>query len=190
MTYEIENKVINHLPLTEDEAYEFLKYFCDYIRNNNGITNPMDSNCKVCTETTKLFGRIMLMHFGCNIELIDIKKILNIPLTHYSNIIFININGTEKSYLVDMTYSQFFGEEITLDNNERINISNIQKDIEKEEFVTKLRKDGFIELTEEILKKYLDYFLIMCKEENKDIVYDNINELFINSKIQNKKRIN
>jgi len=188
MNYEIENKVINHFPLTEDEAYQFLKYFCDYIRNNYGIINPMDSNCKVCSETAKLFGRIMLMKFGYDVELIDIKKLLNIPLTHYSNIIFININGKEKTYLVDMTYSQFFGEKIILDNNKKINISNIQKDIEKEEFVNKLRKDGFVELTEEILKKYIDYFLIMCKTANKDIAYENTKNLFTNREKQNKTR--
>lgn len=182
MNYEIENKVINDLPLTEDEAYQFLRYFCDYIRRENGIIDPMDSNCKVCTETTKIFGRIMLLHFNYDVELIDIKKMLNIPLTHYSNIILINVDGKEKLYLVDMTYSQFFGEKIVLDNNESVNILKSKKEIEKEEFVIKLRKDGFVELTEDILKKYIDYFFSICQKENKNISYADIIDLFIDNK--------
>lgn len=188
MNYEIEDKVINNLPLTEEETHNFLKYFCNYIRTDNGIIDPMDSNCKVCKETSQMFGRIMLMVFGCDVELLDIKKELNIPLTHYSNIIFINVDGKEKAYLVDMTYSQFFGESITLDDNRKVNILNIQKNIENEEFVIKLRKDGFVELTEEIMHKYIDYFLTMCKIQSKNIAYENINNLIFKRIKENKVR--
>ena len=130
----------------------------------------------------------MLMVFGCDVELLDIKKELNIPLTHYSNIIFINVDGKEKAYLVDMTYSQFFGESITLDDNRKVNILNIQKNIENEEFVIKLRKDGFVELTEEIMHKYIDYFLTMCKIQSKNIAYENINNLIFKRIKENKVR--
>jgi len=189
MSKEIENKILSNIPLTENEAYEFLKYFCTHIREDVGIIDTMDPNCKVCDETTQKFGVIMLMYFGCDVEILDIKKILNIPLTHYSNIIYIDVNGEEKIYLVDMTYSQFFGERITLDDNKKINISNIRKNMEQQDFVIKLRKDGFVELTNDILKNYFDYFLTICKAQNKSLAYENINKIFEREKDYNKNKI-
>ena len=81
------------MSLTDDEVDKFLSFVCEQIRQKDQIYNPMDNNCKVCYETSLGFGRVMLIKFGCDVEILDIKKILLIPLTHYANIISFNVNG-------------------------------------------------------------------------------------------------
>lgn len=179
MIKEIERKILNNISLTETEVIEFLTYVCELIRNDCGIIDPMDTACKFCCETTKKFGRLMLMRFGCDVDILDIKKLLQIPLTHYANIISFNIDGNIKTYLVDMTYSQFFGDTITLDNNKIIFIKEIFGECE-EQFL-ELRKNGFIELDKSILKKYIDNFLNICNIKDKKSTYINIQKLLFDN---------
>jgi len=188
MTYEIERKILNNMVLDDNEINTFLSYICDLIRKDSNIEDPFDSNCKVCDETSEKFGKLMLMRFGCDVEKLDISKLLQIPLTHYANIISFNINGNKKTYLVDMTYSQFFGETITLDNGNIVSTENVFGKIKDEQFVNMLRKDGFVELNELILKKYIDNFLDICMIKSKSISYQNLNNLFKekNIKLKNK----
>lgn len=188
MTYEIERKILNGVPLNNIEVQSFLKYFCDYIRKENDINDPLDPNCRICYKTSEDFGRLMLMRFGCDVEKIDIKNDLGIPLTHYSNIIFFNIDGVDKAYLVDMTYSQFFGETIALDGNNNdyeltVYTEKVFGSMEKEPFVEELRKNGFVELNEEILKKYIDAFLDICDVNDKTFAYQNINKKLYDKKV-------
>ena len=191
MNYEIERKILNNMSLTDDEVDKFLSFICNQIRDKNQIYNPMDNNCKVCYETSEDFGRLMLMRFGCDVEILDIKKILQIPLTHYANIISFNVNGYKKTYLVDMTYSQFFGDTITLDGDKKhgqivVPTQNTFGKIKKELFVQQLRKNGFIELNESILRQYIDAFLDLCDIKNKHQAYENINKLLTKNKINYK----
>lgn len=191
MNYEIERKILNNMSLTEDEVDKFLSFVCEQIRQKNRIYNPMDNNCKVCYETSLGFGRVMLIRFGCDVEILDIKKILLIPLTHYANIISFNVNGCKKTYLVDMTYSQFFGDTITLDENKEhgekvVSTQRTFGKIKDELFVQQLRSNGFIELNESVLKQYIDAFLDLCNVKNKEQAYENMNKLLTNNKINYK----
>ncbi len=184
MTYEIERKILNNMVLNNNEVYEFLSYVCNLIRKDSNIVDPFDSNCMVCDETSEKFGRLMLMRFGCDVEKLDISKLLQIPLTHYANIISFNVNGNKKTYLVDMTYSQFFGKKITLDDGSVVSAEKTFGKIKNEQFVNMLRKDGFIELNGLILKKYIDSFIDICIVKSKSTAYKNLNKLFEEKNIQ------
>lgn len=181
MISDIQKKVLQGIPLTDSEANEFLSYFCNIIRKNYGMVNPMDPDCKICVETSRDFGILMLMQYGCDTLKLNIKEQLEIPLTHHSNVVFLDVDGKKKTYLVDMTYSQFFGEKIILDDDRNSNGSGnetVFKRMEKEQFVEELRQNGFVELDEEILKKYIDAFLDLCKVKDKNVAYENINKVF------------
>lgn len=191
MTYEIEKKILNNIALTDNEVNTFLDFICNLIRKDSQIYDPMDSECKVCDITSEKFGRITSMKFGCDVEKIDIKKLLQIPLTHYANIISFNVNGYKKTYLVDMTYSQFFGDTITLDgdkqnNNVVVSTKKVFSNLENELFVQKLRQNGFVELNKTILKQYIDAFLELCGVKNKNEYYINFEKLLNNNKIDMK----
>lgn len=187
MNYEIERKILNNMLLTNDEVNKFLSFFCKFIRENCQIFDPMDTDCKMCYDTSQMFGRIAAMKFGCDVEILDIKKLLQIPLTHYANFISFYVGDLRKIYLVDMTYSQFFGDTITLDGDkesgEVISTKKIFGKIEDEKFVQELRENGFIELNENILKKYVDTFLDLCNVQNKEGAYANINGLLMKNEM-------
>lgn len=167
MMYKIERKILNNEPLSQEEAYSFLKFVCDSIRKDVGIVDPMDTNCMFCNETSLTFGRLMLLRFGLDVEIIDIKNLLKIPLTHFANIVYLNIEGKIRSYLVDMTFSQFFGDSIRLDDidgqyGELVSTENSFKLVENDFFVNNLRTNGFIEINNDSLSKYFSYFLRLC----------------------------
>lgn len=183
MIRKIEEKIINDIPITINEANTYLKFICEIIRKDSNIHDCMDSDCKVCYETSTKFGILMLMKLDCDTEKINIKDLLKIPLTHHSNIVSFNVEGNRKTYLVDMTYSQFFGDIITLDNNIKVNSKIILKELEQELFVENLRKNGFIELEELTFKKYIDVFLNLCNIENKKDYYTNVNKFLTFNKI-------
>ena len=184
MNYEIERKIINQLSLTDEEVNTFLSFICNEIRKSCKIYNPMDTECKKCYETSSKFGRITLIRFGCDVELLDIKKSLQIPLTHYANFITFYIENNKKTYLVDMTYSQFFSDIIYLDNNELITDSyKIFEKIKNKPFVKQLREKGFIELNENILKEYINPFLELCNSNNKEQAYNNIHNILIKNEM-------
>lgn len=186
MNYEIERKILNNLSLTKEEVNIFLNFVCTSIRKEVGIEDPMDTNCKECFDTSIMFGRLILSRFGCDVEILNIKKELEIPLTHYANLISLNVNGNKKTYLVDMTYSQFFDTTITLDDIEGVPGIVVTTDktfekIKEVEFIKNLRQNGFIELNDIILKKYIDLFLDICKVNNKEKAYKNIQKLLLNN---------
>lgn len=164
--FEIINKVKNKASLTEEEANLFLEYVCDFIRKDSKILDPMDSDCKVCDETSSKFISAMFK-FGYNSGFINIKEELDIPLTHLANTIFLNVSEKQKLYLVDMTYSQFFGDSITLDNDEVVT-TEVFNDICEEKWVQNLRQKGFVELTDDIEEVYLNKFVNLCKNKSLD----------------------
>lgn len=156
-------KVKNNLSITEEEANKFLNYICNYIRKDSNILDPMDSDCKKCDETSRKFVAAMF-NFGYNSGMINIKEQLEIPLTHYANTIFLKVNEKQKLYLVDMTYSQFFGDSITLDNDEVVT-TEVFNDICEEKWVQNLRQKGFVELTDDIEEVYFNKFVNLCKNK-------------------------
>lgn len=186
MNSDIARKILNNMSLTDDEVNIFLCFLCNLIREDSQIFDPMNPDCKACFDTTIKFNRTVLLRFGCNVGILDIKKELQIPLTHYASFISLNVNGDMKTYLVDMTYSQFFSDTITLDGDrencgEVVSTQNVFGKMENELFVYQLRQKGFIELNGDILKKYIDAFLNLCGVKNKEQAYYNINNLLAKS---------
>lgn len=165
--FEIIEKVRNNISLTEDETKKFLSYICDFIRKDSNILDPMDSDCKKCNETSLKFGQSMIMEFGCNVDRIDIKNKFEIPLTHFANTVSLNVNDSLKTYLVDMTYSQFFGDIIILDNEEVVT-TEVFNAIKEEVWVKNLRQNGFVELTDDIEDVYFSTFVNLCKSKSLD----------------------
>ena len=81
-----------------------------------------------------------------------------------------------------MTYSQFFGDNIALDQFIKDNIILVStkesfEKIKEEPFVKELRKNGFVEIDENNLIKYIDAFLKICKVQNKKEAYINVQNL-------------
>lgn len=163
---EIFDKVVNKISLTDEEVYKFLKFNCDFIRNNTDIIDPMDYDCKRCDETSLKFISAMV-RFDSYADRINIKEYLEIPLTHYFNVISLNVNNEIKTYLVDMTFSQFFADTITLDNQEVVSTEAF-KNIEQDIWVQNLRKNGFVELTDIVKYEYFNSFNNLCKSKSLD----------------------
>lgn len=176
-------KITNQEALTDEEVNIFLSTICNKIREQNQLIDPMNPECKLCFETSTMFGGITLMNYGCDVDGINIKNLLQIPLTHYANIISFNVNGIKKTYLVDMTYSQFFGKTITLDDNTRVSTNKVFGPMKNEPFVVQLRQKGFVELNEYILKQYIDAFLMISKCRNFKEAYLSVNNLLTKNKI-------
>jgi hypothetical protein len=173
----------NYASTTDEEVNIFLSTICNKIREQNQLIDPMDPECMLCFETSTMFGGITLMNYGCDVDGINIKNLLQIPLTHYANIISFNVNGIKKTYLVDMTYSQFFGKTITLDDNTRVSTNKVFGPMKNEPFVVQLRQKGFVELDEYVLKQYIDAFLMICKSRNFKEAYLSVNNLLTKNKI-------
>lgn len=163
---EIFDKVVNKISLTDEEVYKFLKFNCDFIRNNTDIIDPMDYDCKWCDETSLKFISAMV-RFDSYADRINIKEYLEIPLTHYFNVISLNVNNEIKTYLVDMTFSQFFADTITLDNQEVVS-TEVFKNLEQELWVENLRKNGFIEANNNFLEIYKNLFIDLCNTKRHD----------------------
>lgn len=181
---DIISKVVNQEELTEEEVNVFLTFICKQVREQNHILDPMNPECKMCFETSLLFGRLMTLRFDhWDIDSLNIKNLLQIPLTHYANIISFNVNGVRKTYLVDMTYSQFFGKTITLDDNNNVSTKKVFGSMENDPFVIQLRQKGFVELDSNVLKQYIDAFLMISKCRNFKEAYLRVNELLTKNKI-------
>lgn len=179
MSHEIERKILNNEKLNSDEANSFLSFVCNRIRYEVGIEDPMDTNYTLCYETSLIFGRLMLFNFGLDVDTINIKKLLQIPLTHFFNIVNLNVDGKNVNYLVDMTFSQFFSDDIRLDDidgeyGSLVSTDSSFKQIENEDFVKKLRQSGFVELDKIALFKYIGAFLRLCNVKDTDKVLVNI----------------
>ena len=97
---EILNKTRSEMVLTEEETIYFLDYYCTRIKK--------ERDYKVCFLTTLDVGTEMILRSGLNGSLLNINKDLEIPLSHYSNVIVFNINDRVVPYLIDLTYNQFF----------------------------------------------------------------------------------
>ena len=107
---------------------------------------------------------------------ISIRNKLNIPLTHYSTAVTLKVNNKFKSYLIDLTYSQFFADGFVLDNSEIGNLNHDNKNQEQKDFENELRNKGFILLTEENLKFYVNNFLELSNINSRLIINARLKE--------------
>jgi len=103
-------------------------------------------------------------------------KVFNGSGFHYINIIIYN----NIEYLVDITYLQFFNiwknniEKIGLTNIQSLNVgTNILRNIKGKNIVTTLLFNGYIRLTKEVFKIYLDSFTISFRN---GLYYEHYND--------------
>ena len=159
-----------------EKHYRILKNISDKIDLNNfNFTN-------YCRESAKYIKRIC-DEKGIDNYLLPIYpgytnkyNLFNGSGYHFANIIYYN----NKYYLIDITYSQFFYKD--RNNLERIGLVNISgctsgrfmlfDDINKNMAIN-LLKNCYIELNEEILKRYLDAFTISFRN---GLYYENTND--------------
>lgn len=173
---DILNKTRNGIVLTEEEARYFLDYYCTRIKKENIIDKFNSWDYKVCFLTTMDVGTEMILRSGLNGSLLNISKDLEIPLTHYSNVIVFNVNNRVIPYLIDLTYNQFF--KAYNDDDSYVLLDDFVVSEEQKSLVSKLNKDGYIELNDELLKVYINMFLDFYKDKkiNRDNVYRNVVE--------------
>lgn len=173
---DILNKTRNGIVLTKEETLYFLNYYCKRIKKEYGIDNSNKCDYKVCFATTMDVGTEMILRSGLNGSLLNINKDLEIPLTHYSNIIVFNVEDKIVPYLIDLTYNQFFKE--YNNDNDYVFLDDFVINEKQKYLVNKLNKDGYIELNDELLRIYINMFLDFYddKEVNRDNVYRNVIE--------------
>lgn len=118
----------------------------------------------------------MILRSGLNGSLLSINKDLEIPLTHYSNVIVFNVNGKIVPYLIDLTYNQFFKE--YNDDDNYVLLDDFVVGEKQRYLVDKLNKYGYVELNDELLRIYINLFLDFYKDKkvNRDNVYRNVVE--------------
>ncbi len=155
---------------------------CKEIRKNYGVVDPFSFDCKVCFETSLMFGRLLYFRYGFDINQYDIKQLLQIPITHYINTINLNVDGDEKTYLVDITFSQFFDKSIILDDGKKVSTKSNFKKIEDISFIKNLREKGFVLLTSEVATLYVKSFLAAGGVIKKGSDFKEIYDVLVNDK--------
>lgn len=182
MSRDIELKIMNGGSLTEKEVETYLNWISKEVRKKQNIIDPYDTDCSKCFECSREVNVVMM---GSDVAFtpINIRNNLNIPLTHYSTAITLKVNDQLKSYLIDLTYSQFFKNEFILDNSEMSSIKQDSEKTDKKLFEDELRNKGFVEITDENLKFYVNNFFELGKIENRIIKNTRINEFtsFLNN---------
>lgn len=175
MSRDIELKIMNGGNLTEEEVQTYLNWVSKEIRKKQNIVDPYDTDCSKCVECSKDVNVIMM---GSDVTFvpINVRNQLNIPLTHYSTAITLKVNNELKSYLIDLTYSQFFVKQFVLDNSEIGSIKQDSENADKKDFEEELRNKGFVKLTGENLKFYVNNFLELGNVENRIIKNTRLNE--------------
>lgn len=178
MIEDIKNKLQSGKALTMNEVETFLNFEAVSIRRKVGITDPYDTNCAKCAETRFLTG-VSMFNNNCDCELLPIKKLLNIELTHYATAVEIPTIEGMKWYLMDLTYSQFFQDKYLLDDGTYMPLKkDFVTDIESR-FADDLRKKGYVELTRENIKLYIDSFLnaySKVRHINRNEIYQSVNQ--------------
>lgn len=175
MSRDIELKIMNGGSLTEKEVETYLNWISKEVRKKQNIVDPYDTDCSKCFECSRKVN-IVMMGSDVTFVPINIRNNLNIPLTHYSTAITLKVNDQLKSYLIDLTYSQFFTDKFVLDNSE---ISTIKQDSDKTDkkiFEDELRNKGFVKLTDQNLRFYVNNFLELGKIESRLIKNTRLNE--------------
>lgn len=154
----ISNKLKMGQPLTTEETKIFLDHLVFVVRRDTKITDIKDIDCAKCNETSRLVGAFTIFN-NCDCDILSFKQIMDIELTHHSNIVSINTVEGIKNFLVDLTYIQFFKDSYILDN---LKTMNFKKYIITNEQITlskNLIEQGYVEFTEDNFKLYIEAFL-------------------------------
>lgn len=178
MSSNIESKIMNDWSLTEEEAQTYLNLISKQVRTRQNIADPYDTDCSKCFECSKDIG-IVLMGNEVLPTPINIRNQLNIPLTHFATAITLKVNDQYQSYLIDLTYSQFFKDEFVLDNLETGSINRDNKKQEQKDFEDELRNKGFVLLTEDSFKFYVNNFFELCNIKDRLVKNTRLNEFRI-----------
>ena len=175
MSRDIELKIMNGESLTEEEAKTYLNWISKEIRKKQNIVDPYDTDCSKCFECNREVN-VVMMGSDVTFAPVNIRNQLNIPLTHYSTAVTLNVDNELKSYLIDLTYSQFFKEEFVLDNLETGSINRDNKSREQKDFQNELRNKGYVLLTEESFRFYINNFFELCNIKDRLIKNARLNE--------------
>lgn len=154
----------------EQIIYDTRKYLLEehkYIGYRNGLIDiNFTDDCKKASDYIKHMCH--LNNIWCHVMKIspgydDLYYLFNGSGNHFANI----IKYENKYYLIDTTYSQFFYSK--RNNIDRLGILGISgcgigafmlMNEERKNIATKIIRDGYIELNEEIFKNYMDGFTL------------------------------
>lgn len=140
----------------------------------------MENNC----IATSFFIKEICDEWGVNCRIIEIwpgydadARLFGMSGFHYANIIY-----TDKEYLVDLSYKQFFKKNRSfLEEIEVVGLcaplpgTFMLMDIERKKVAEELLKNGFIELKDNNFKAYCDGFTISYRN---GLYYKNYNNLY------------
>lgn len=174
----ISNKLKFGQPLTNEETKMFLDFMAYVVRRDTQITDIKDVDCAKCNETSRLVGSLAFS-YNCDCDKLSFKETMDIELTHRVNIVSIDTIEGSKSFLVDLTYIQFFKNKYNLDNLKTMNmkeciITNDQINLSKN-----LIEHGYVEFTQKNFELYIDIFLEAYSKVmpiDKEIIYSKLND--------------
>ena len=163
---QIENKLEDNIPLSQDEA----KYFLDYIVfiTRTKFTNDLDNYSFEwkCDTAISIIGNY-LNSLNVNYNVCDTQKVITNNIKgHTFMIVNLNTENGTLSYLIDPTYRQFFTKDTCNESNYTLingiyvttpNPGYFIKEEDKEE-TKKLLINGYAILTNDIARIYGDSF--------------------------------
>ena len=166
----------------EGRRYLICKHYSNFNKSKEDINLNIFNFTNLCKESSKYIKKVCDKYKIKNF-LIPIYpgftnkyNLYNGSGFHYINIIYYN----SKYYLIDLSYSQFFYKNRS--SLERIGIvdvssSNVGRfmifDNNSKNIALEVLKNGYIELTEEIFKRYLDGFTLSFRN---GLYYENTND--------------
>lgn len=174
----ITDKLKRGQPLTMVEAKTFLDFMAYVVRRDTGIVDIKNVDCAKCNETSRLVGSLAFS-YNCDCDKLSFKETMDIELTHHVNIVSIDTIEGSKSFLVDLTYIQFFKDKYLLDNLKTMNMKECVITNEQINLGKSLIEQGYIEFTEDNFRVYIDTFLEAYSRVmpiDREIIYSKIND--------------
>ncbi len=163
----IENRISKGEAITENEAEEFLRTIIFLTREK--INPSLDNYDFKCDLAQSILGDY-LERINCPTKHCStLKAVLPTVVGHNFSVATLNVEGEEKSYLLDATYIQFFKQDQCRKDKYLLNPANQQQIIltpdpgyfikeEDQDAADFLLRYGYIELTPEYAKMYGDSF--------------------------------
>lgn len=141
---------------SDDEIKQILDYLIARSRTISGYNRQ--TNPHVCLECQHIIGNLCYNEFRNNNLLFE-EANLNIfgieNLTHYFSFVGFNTTNGNIWFMVDPTFSQFNTENFVLDNRTKTNTTILYN----QNFGKILDTNGYVLLTDEILRNYIDGFI-------------------------------
>lgn len=181
---EKKNIDINYTGLTEHEVKLLLEWVINQSRKilakSFGVTNIDDLDLQGLCKLAQTVIHKILMNMGLNSKCLTLSNILDNyeGEDHKVNILdFPMSDGISKTYLLDITYSQFLLEDYTPQV-----IKYWNNNLRKKQILAELLKNGFLELTVENAKSYADSFWFtsqMTRQHSEKLINKEAKETYI-----------